>query len=190
MKLNKKNIILASILGLILGKYVLGAFFLNMEAQYFEIPVYNTVLISSVYILALIVVVLITIVTYLSCRGILKESAVDALRTEIPKVKNTKFDLTTKGIFKRSSCWRRDRYVRPPSALFFSRKETEPGRNGCGAGRDPNAGTAVDAEGWGIIHILSGGRRADVCGEGSGGFLRLCEGIRDGGLRDQYGAEP
>ena len=95
--------LLASILGLILGKYVLGAFFLNMEAQYFEIPVYNTVLISSVYILALIVVVLITIVTYLSCRGILKESAVDALRTEIPKVKNTKFDLTTKGIFKKSS---------------------------------------------------------------------------------------
>lgn len=95
--------LLASILGLILGKYVLGAFFLNMEAQYFEIPAYNTILISSVYILALIVVVLITIVTYLSCRGILKESAVEALRTEIPKVKNTKFDLTTKGIFKRSS---------------------------------------------------------------------------------------
>lgn len=95
--------LLASILGLILGKYALGAFFLNLEAQYFEIPVYNTVLISSVYILALIVVVLITIVTYLSCRGILKESAVDALRTEIPKVKNTKFDLTTKGIFKKSS---------------------------------------------------------------------------------------
>ena len=95
--------LLASILGLILGKYVLGAFFLNMEAQYFEIPVYNTILISSVYILAIIVVVLITIVTYLSCRGILKESAVDALRTEIPKVKNTKFDLTTKGIFKKSS---------------------------------------------------------------------------------------
>ena len=95
--------LLASILGLILGKYVLGAFFLNMEAQYFEIPVYNTILISSVYILALIVVVLITIVTYLSCRGILKESAVDALRTEIPKVKNTKFDLTTKGVFKKSS---------------------------------------------------------------------------------------
>ena len=95
--------LLASILGLILGKYVLGAFFLNMEAQYFEIPVYNTILISSVYILALIVVVLITIVTYLSCRGILKESAVDALRTEIPKVKNTKIDLTTKGIFKKSS---------------------------------------------------------------------------------------
>ena len=95
--------LLASILGLILGKYVLGAFFLNMEAQYFEIPVYNTILISSVYILALIVVVLITIVTYLSCRSILKESAAEALRLEIPKVKNTKFDLTTKGIFKKAS---------------------------------------------------------------------------------------
>lgn len=33
----------------------------------------------------------------------MKESAVDALRLEIPKVKNTKFDLTTKGIFKKAS---------------------------------------------------------------------------------------
>ena len=33
----------------------------------------------------------------------MKESAVDALRLEILKVKNTKFDLTTKGIFKKAS---------------------------------------------------------------------------------------
>ena len=74
-----------------------------MEMSYFEVPVYNTVLIPVVYILAIAVVVLITLVTYLSCRSILKESAVNALRLEIPKVKNTKFDLTTKGIFKKAS---------------------------------------------------------------------------------------
>ena len=74
-----------------------------MEMSYFEIPVYNTVLIPVVYILAIAVVVLITLVTYLSCRSILKESAAEALRLEIPKVKNTKFDLTTKGIFKKAS---------------------------------------------------------------------------------------
>ena len=95
--------LIASIAGLLAGKYALGTFFLNMEMSYFEIPIYNTVLIPVVYILAIAVVVLITLVTYLSCRSILKESAVEALRLEVPKVKNTKFDLTTKGIFKKAS---------------------------------------------------------------------------------------
>lgn len=93
----------ASLVGLLAGRFILGGFFLNTEMSYFEVPVYNTVLIPVVYILAIAVVVLITLVTYLSCRSILKESAVDALRLEIPKVKNTKFDLTTKGIFKKAS---------------------------------------------------------------------------------------
>ena len=95
--------LVASAVGLLVGKFVLGGFFLNMEMSYFEVPVYNTVLIPIVYILAIAVVALITLVTYLSCRRILKESAVEALRLEIPKVKNTKFDLTTKGIFKKAS---------------------------------------------------------------------------------------
>lgn len=93
----------ASVVGLLAGKFALGGFFLNMEMSYFEVPVYNTVLIPVVYILAIAVVALITLVTYLSCRSILKESAVEALRLEVPKVKSTKFDLTTKGIFKRAS---------------------------------------------------------------------------------------
>ena len=95
--------LVASVVGLLSGKYGLGTFFLNMEMSYFEVPVYNTVLIPVVYILAIAVVALITLVTYLSCRSILKESAVEALRIEIPKVKSTKFDLTTKGIFKKAS---------------------------------------------------------------------------------------
>ena len=95
--------LVASVVGLLAGKYGLGTFFLNMEMSYFEVPVYNTVLIPVVYILAITVVALITLVTYLSCRSILKESAVEALRIEMPKVKSTKFDLTTKGIFKKAS---------------------------------------------------------------------------------------
>lgn len=95
--------LLASILGILLGNFVLGDFFLNMEMSYFEVPVYNTVVLPIVYILAIGVVILITAITYLSCRNVLKESAVEALRVEIPKVKKTKFDLTTKGIFKKAS---------------------------------------------------------------------------------------
>lgn len=95
--------LIASILGIVVGRFTLGTFFLNTEASYFEIPVYNTVIVSQVYILAICVVFIITLVTYLSCRGILKESAVDALRVEIPKVKNTRFNFTTKGIFRKAS---------------------------------------------------------------------------------------
>ena len=93
----------ASILGIIVGRYSIGEFFLYNEMTYFEIPTYKTVLIPTVYVLAVLVVILITIVTYLSCRKILKESAVEALRVEEPKVKNSKFDLSTRKIFKRAS---------------------------------------------------------------------------------------
>lgn len=95
--------LVASILGLILGNRIIGSFFMNMEMEYFEIPVNSTVLLPIVYELSAAVVLIVTFVTYLSCRSILKESAVEALRVEMPKVKNTKFDLTTKGIFKKAS---------------------------------------------------------------------------------------
>ena len=95
--------LVASALGLILGNRIIGSFFMNMEMEYFEIPVNSTVLLPIVYELSMVVILIVTFVTYLSCRSILKESAVEALRVEIPKVKNTKFDLTTKGIFKKAS---------------------------------------------------------------------------------------
>lgn len=95
--------LIASISGLIIGKLTLGRYFLNMEMGYFEVPVYDTVLLPIVYIVAIAIVVVITLVTYLSCRKVLKEPASEALRIEVPKVKKTKFDLTTKGIFKKAS---------------------------------------------------------------------------------------
>lgn len=95
--------LLASILALIVGRFVLGKFFLEMEMSYFEVPVYSTVTLPIVYVLATAVIAITTIVTYLSCRKVLKQPAVEALRLEIPKVKKTNFDLTTKGIFKKAS---------------------------------------------------------------------------------------
>lgn len=95
--------IAASIFALLVGNFGLGKFFMNMEMSYFEVPVYSTILLPTVYILAVFVVIIVTIATYFSCRKILKEPAVEALRIEIPKVKKTNFDLTTKGIFKKAS---------------------------------------------------------------------------------------
>ena len=95
--------LISSALGVIAGKYILGRPFIEMEMTYFEIPVYNTEIKPLVYVLAVMVVLLVTFVTYLSCRKILKEPASQALRVEIPKVKNTNFDITTKGILKKAS---------------------------------------------------------------------------------------
>lgn len=95
--------LIASVLGIVIGTLTLGNFFLNMEMEYFEMPEYSTVIHQVVYILAIIVVLLVTFVTYLSCRKVLKEPAAEALRLEIPKVKKSKFNLTTKGVFKKAS---------------------------------------------------------------------------------------
>ena len=95
--------LVASVLGVAIGDLALGKYFLNMEMTYFEVPVYSTTLLPVVYILAVCTVLLVTVVTYLSCRGILKESAVETLRVEIPKVKNKRFDFTTKGLLKKAS---------------------------------------------------------------------------------------
>lgn len=95
--------LIASALGTIIGKITLGKYFLNMITTYFEMPMANTKLLPIVYILAVCVVLVVTFVTYLSCKKVLKEQASDALRVEIPKVKKTKFNLTTKGIFEKAN---------------------------------------------------------------------------------------
>ena len=92
----------ASIMGIVVGDYIIGGYFLEMEMSYFEVPTYHTVTIPLVYILAVAVVLLITAVTYFSCRKVLKEPASEALRVEMPKVKKAKFSFTTKGLFKKA----------------------------------------------------------------------------------------
>ena len=79
--------VIASILGIALGNLLIGKFFLEMEMSYYEIPYYNIVTIPLVYGVTIGIIIVITIVTYLSCRKILKEPAAQALRVERPKVK-------------------------------------------------------------------------------------------------------
>ena len=95
--------LIASILGLLAGAFSLGIFFLNMEMEYYEVPVYSIKILPTTYILATAVVLITTFITYLSCRKILKESASEALRIQMPKVKNTKFNITSLPIFRKAS---------------------------------------------------------------------------------------
>lgn len=98
----------AAIFGIILGKYFIGTFFLNMEMDYFEVPNGVPVVKPLSYLVALLVVMVVSFITYLTCRKELFKKPAEALRNEVPNVKVSSLNLSTKGIFKNlnfSSKW-------------------------------------------------------------------------------------
>ena len=60
--------IVAAVLGIALGAWLIGSFFLNMEMEYFEMPEAHIVLLPIVYAVAAVCVLVIVLVTWLSCR--------------------------------------------------------------------------------------------------------------------------
>ena len=88
--------LIAAILSFLVGYFTIGQFFIDMEASYFEMPNIHTVLLPEVIQTAVLVVVLISLVTYLSSRKILKETTSEALRLEVPKVKKNSLDWSVK----------------------------------------------------------------------------------------------
>ena len=98
----------AAIVGIILGKYFIGTFFLNMEMDYFEVPNGIPVVKPLSYLVAFLVVMVVSFITYLTCRKELAKKPAEALRNEVPNVKVSSLNLSTKGIFKKlnfSSKW-------------------------------------------------------------------------------------
>lgn len=98
----------AAIVGIILGKYFIGTFFLNMEMDYFEVPNGIPVVKPLSYLVVLLVVMVVSFITYLTCRKELFKKPAEALRNEVPNIKVSSLNLSTKGIFKKlnfSSKW-------------------------------------------------------------------------------------
>lgn len=95
--------LIASILGIVLGRYFIGAVFMNIEMSYFEIPSSGPIVNLKSYIMASIVVLVVSFITFLTCRKELLKSPALALRNEIPNVKTKSLNLSTKGIFKKMS---------------------------------------------------------------------------------------
>ena len=93
----------AAVAGLLLGYFLIGNYFMEMEMEYYEVAEYSSVFLPVVYIMAAATVLFITFVSYLACRGVLKEKAADAIRAEKPKVKSFKRDVTKLKIFARAS---------------------------------------------------------------------------------------
>ena len=91
----------AAIVGIILGKYFIGTFFLNMEMDYFEVPNGVPVVKPLSYLVSLLIVMVVSFITYLTCCKELFKKPAEALRNEVPNVKVSSLNLSTKGIFKK-----------------------------------------------------------------------------------------
>lgn len=93
----------ASICGLLLGRFFIGSVFLNLEMSFFEVPKGVPVVNIMSYVVAMLVVIVVSFITYLTCRKELKKIPAESLRKELPKVKNGSLNITTKGLFKKLS---------------------------------------------------------------------------------------
>ena len=79
-----------------------------MEMDYFEVPNGIPVVKPLSYLVALLVVMVVSFITYLTCRKELFKKPAEALRNEVPNVKVSSLNLSTKGMFKKlnfSSKW-------------------------------------------------------------------------------------
>ena len=76
--------------------------------SYFQVPNGQATVSNSSFLVAIAVVLIVSLVTYITCRSELKEGPAETLRTEMPNTKKNSLNITTKGIFKNmgfSSKW-------------------------------------------------------------------------------------
>ena len=93
--------LLGAICGLILGYYGIGNFFMHLQKTFFEIPIANPSMNQNSYIVALIVVIAVVIITYITGISILRENPANTLRSEVPEVKKNSLNLTRKKMFRK-----------------------------------------------------------------------------------------
>ena len=93
--------VFATIVGLVLGYFVIGNVFINLEMSFFEIPNGAPSMDISSYYVALIVILIVAVITYIAGRSILKENPAETLRTKIPSIKGKALNITKKNIFKK-----------------------------------------------------------------------------------------
>ena len=114
--------IVASIVGLLLGYFFIGNVFLNLEMEFFEIPNGHPVMNLKSYIVATVVVAIVSFITYITSRSILKENAAETLRNKIPTVNGKSLNITQKGPFKKlgfSSKWNLRDIIRNKMRTFM-----------------------------------------------------------------------
>ena len=95
--------IVASIVGLLLGYFFIGKIFIGLEMNTFEIPNGRPVMNTNSYIVALLVILIVSFITYITGRTILKENPAETLRNKIPSIKGNVLNITKHKMFKKLS---------------------------------------------------------------------------------------
>ena len=95
--------LIASICGIMLGYFFIGKTFIGLQMSFFEIPNGKPIIIMKDFIVSILVILVTSFITYLTCKNILKENAAETLRSKLPDVKKNSLNITTKGIFKHMS---------------------------------------------------------------------------------------
>ena len=114
--------IIASIVGLILGYFVIGNIFINLEMSFFEIPNGAPSMNTTSYLVSILVILVVSIITYITGRSILKENPAETLRNKIPSIKGNALNITKKGFFKKlsfSSKWNLRDIIRNKMRTFM-----------------------------------------------------------------------
>ena len=91
------------IAGILIGHYGLTNVVLNMQMSYFQMPFLESFIDSSTFIVSGVLLVLVSVITFLTGRNILKKNAAETLRNEIPQVKSKTINITRKDIFNKFS---------------------------------------------------------------------------------------
>ena len=95
--------VFAVIIGLLLGYFLIGNIFINLEMAFFEIPNGHPSMDFSSYVVSLIVILIVALITYITGRSILCENPAETLRNKIPSIKGNAINITKNGFFKKLS---------------------------------------------------------------------------------------
>lgn len=95
--------LIAAFCGILVGYFFIGKTFIGLEMSFFEIPNGKPIIDVQDILVSILVVIITSFITYLTCKNILKENAAETLRNKLPDVKKNTLNITTKGIFKHMS---------------------------------------------------------------------------------------
>lgn len=91
------------IAGILIGNYGFTKVVLDMQMSYFEMPEVVSYIDPHTYTTSILLLLIVSIITLITGRNILKKNPAETLRNEIPQVKSTTINITRKGIFKKLS---------------------------------------------------------------------------------------
>lgn len=93
--------ILGVIMGLLLGYFGIGNFFISLETSFFEIPNGRPYMAKSSYLVALLVVLCVLFITYITGKSILSSNPAETLRNKVLSVKKNSLNITRKKFFNK-----------------------------------------------------------------------------------------